>query len=150
MATASFQIITDTVFSPPAEHRALFSVASALLPGALVLAEAHETRREALVLLLGHITECLLKSIALKSGQNRNDIKKRIVRHNLVELWRLATSECTQLQLPTPSWIEALDKFHNDPYVSRYMRDVAAYSLPAIEPTLSGVIDLHARAEEFI
>lgn len=151
MATTSFHVTTDTpVFSPPTECRALFSVASALLPGALVLANAHETRQEALVLLLGHITECLLKSIALKSGNNGKDLRNRSVRHNLVKLWLLATSECTKLQKATPPWVEALNNFHNDPYVSRYMRDISAYSLPAIEPVLEGVVTLHARAKELV
>ena len=151
MATASIHATTaDPVFSPPTERRALLSVASALLPGALVLAHAHETRREALVLLLGHITECLLKSIALKSGNISKELRKKSIRHNLVELWRLATIESAELQMATPPWVEALNRFHNEPYVSRYMRDVAAYSLPAIEPTLDGVIFLHAHAKEFV
>ena len=149
MATVSIHAkADDAVFSPPTKRRALLGVASALLPSALVLANAHETRREALVLLLGHITECLLKSIVLKSGSNDRELKKQSVRHNLVELWRLAAIECTQLQMATPPWVEALNAFHNDPYVSRYMRDVAAYSLPAIEPALEGVTSLHAHAKE--
>lgn len=62
MATVSIHATTgDLVFSPPTERRALFGVASAVLPGALVLANAHETRREALVLLLGHIAECFIE-----------------------------------------------------------------------------------------
>jgi hypothetical protein len=151
MATVSIQAtIGYPVFSPPTERRALLSVASALLPGALVLANAHETRHEALVLLLGHITECLLKSIALKSGNNSKELRKQSVRHNLVELWRLATIECTQLQIATPHWVEALNRFHNDPYASRYMRDVAVYSLPAIEPALEGIISLHAQAKGLV
>ena len=149
MATVSIHAKTDdAAFSPPTKRRALFGVASALLPGALVLANAHETRREALILLLGHITECLLKSIALKSGDNDRELSKQNVRHNLVELWRLAAIECSQLQMDTPPWVRALNVFHNDPYVSRYMRDVAAYSLPAIEPALDGVAFLHSHAKD--
>lgn len=149
MANVNIHATTGApVFSPPTERRALLSVASALLPGALVLANSQETRREALVFLLGHITECLLKSIALKSGSYSRDLRKQSVRHNLVELWRFAASECTQLQLASPPWVEALNRFHNDPYVSRYMCDVAVYSLPEIEPVLEGVTFLHARAKE--
>ena len=91
----------------------------------------------------------LLKSIVLKSGSNSRELRKQSVRHNLVELWRLATMECTQLQMETPAWVEALNTFHNDPYVSRYMRDVATYSLPPTEPALDGVICLHTHAKEF-
>jgi hypothetical protein len=90
-----------------------------------------------------------LKSIALKSENNSDELRKRSVRHNLVALWRLAEIECPQLQKATPLWVKALNRFHNDPYASRYMRDVAAYSLPAIEPALEGVISLHAQAKEF-
>ena len=151
MATVGIHATTeDSAFSAPTECRALFGVASALLPGALVLANTHETRHEALVFLLGHITECLLKSIALQSGANGRALKKQTVRHNLAELWRLAALECTQLQKGTPPWIDALNAFHNDPYVLRYMNGVAAYSLPAIEPVLAGVSVLQARAKEFV
>lgn len=148
--TSIHATIGNMTFAPPIERRALLNVASALLPGALVLADAHETRREALVLLLGHITECLLKSIALKSGNNRKELKKQSVRHNLVELWRLATDECILLQKEMPPWVEALNRFHNDPYASRYMKDIASYSLPAIEPAIEGVIYLHERIKGFV
>lgn len=151
MATVSIHATAgDLVFSPPIERRALFGVASAVLPGALVLANAHETRREALVLLLGHIAECLLKSIALKSGRNSRELRKPSVRHNLGELWGLAAIECSQLEMAIPPWVEAPNAFHNAPYVSRYMHDVAFYSLPAIEPAVEGLTLLHACAKEFI
>lgn len=150
MANVNIRAATgELVFSPPTERRALLSVASALIPGALVLANAQETRREALVLLLGHIAECLLKSIALKSANNEAKIKKKDVRHNLDELWKLAAKECSQLEKPIPMWVKALNRFHNKPYASRYMDKVAAYSLPEIEPVLEGVIFLRAFAEEF-
>lgn len=149
MATVQFHITTDdAVFSPPNQRHALVSVASALLPGALVLANSQGTRREALVLLLGHITECLLKSIALNSGAVGNELRNKSVRHNLVGLWRLAAVECSQIPPTTPHWVEALNKFHDFPYASRYMRDINAYSLPETESALDGVISLHALAKE--
>jgi hypothetical protein len=137
--TATFSV-TDAQDSvaPVAPHEAYLTVAVGLMRGANVLAAAPLSESAmALALLSGQILECSLKAFLSKAGRTERELRRKDVRHNLLELWALAVREGLCITATPPQWAETLNRLHDYPYHLRYPMGLHGLVLPNPQQTTS-------------
>lgn len=129
--------------APVAPHEAFLAVAAGLMRGATVLAAAPLSESSmALALLSGQILECSLKAFLSKAGLTERELRKKKVRHNLLELWALAVTNGLRISATPPHWAETLNSLHDDPYRLRYPMWLHGLVLPNAQQTTSELGDI--------
>lgn len=79
--------------------------------------------------LCAQATECALKAYLSRDGDERR-LKSQNIRHNLVSLWELASTEGLIVKSPAPQWLVMLGELHNKPYYLRYLSGDHGLTLP--------------------
>ena len=121
---------------PAGPPHTYLGIAYAMLPGVRVLAGATPLPALPLAMLSSHILECGLKAYLSRSGDDSR-VKQQRIRHNLNELWALASSEGLSIPTQPPQWADCLSHLHKPPYFLRYSTGVHGISTPAPEPMVT-------------
>jgi len=110
------------------------ATAKAFVSGAKIVAAANPGDAISLAFLSAQAAECGLKAYLSRDGRDerlKNDDK---LRHDLVKLWKLASSEGLAIAAAPPSWLTMLGKLHRKPYHLRYSTGVHGLGIPAPQP----------------
>ncbi|AGA91724.1 hypothetical protein Thimo_3033 [Thioflavicoccus mobilis 8321] len=104
----------------PTNGDAYLIVARELLPAVEVLSTADKIPPRGCALIAGHTLECTLKAYLWHKGK-REELKCKKVRHNIIELWKMAYAEGT-LGIPEdpPNWVRTLSEGHGPNFYLRY------------------------------
>lgn len=121
---------------PAGPPHTYIGIASGLLPGIRILANAASPPALPLTMLCAHMLECVLKAYVSRSGDDSR-VKQADVRHSLNALWCLAHSVGFAVPATPPDWVASLSGLHESPYYLRYSTGVHGLVLPPTEPMVS-------------
>lgn len=130
--------VTGSLIGSPAtisvgpDSLGLLSRARGLLHGVNVLATTSDDTTNACHFLAAWTLELLLKSYLSHSGLTERQLKKKEIRHNLEELWMMASSHGLSVSSIPPRWCHLLNGIHDYPHHSRYPTEAAAYIGPGL------------------
>jgi len=117
--------------SPPHTY---MGVAHAMYMGVTALATMPSPPALPLALLAAHTLECGLKAYLSRNGDDTRVTRDSHLRHNLDELWALASDQGLEVPHAPPPWVTCLSLVHNKPYHLRYSGGVHGISTPSPEP----------------
>lgn len=126
-----------------------FGVARAIIPGMRRLVEPEPESPISIAMLASHALECLLKAFLSRGGSDER-LRKREIRHNLVELWKLAVTEGLPISKEPPYWVAKLGALHGEPYYLRYAKGINGIVLPPLGSIASGLEDLAKKVQEVV
>ena len=115
------------------------SAAKPLVAGAQALAASARECAEAHALVAGFAVEALLKGLLAYAKVDPKKLISGPGKHNLKTLWERAATETSLLSSTPPHWLEALNAFHDSPYVVRYMDRVNFYVPPSTSDVQAGL-----------
>ena len=97
-------------------------VARELLQGVEMLATFTKVSPRACALIAAHSLECTLKAY-LWHKEKRSELVSQNVRHNILELWKLAYNENSLgISETPPTWVRILSEGHGPNYYFRYQK----------------------------
>jgi hypothetical protein len=140
--TADIMLQPAVVVSPGPPHTYL-GMARAFLIGSQTLA-ASSISAISLSFLCAQAAECGLKAYLSRTGDDKRLTKNHNLRHDLVALWNLASSEGLSIASTPPSWLVTLGHLHRSPYYLRYSTGVNGLVTPPAQPMtteLAALID---------
>jgi hypothetical protein len=128
--TANANATLTLTIAPVTPAAAYLGAAVSLLTGVQPLATALPDTGWPLTFVAGQIVECALKAFLAGRGVAESVLKKSSLRHNLLELWALASSHGFSFDGGQPVWFSRLSELHSGPYVIRYPMGVHGVVLP--------------------
>jgi hypothetical protein len=146
--TGSVNVVLDGVTINPARPpHTYLGVARAISPAIICLSGAQPKLALPICLLAAHQAECLLKAYLSRDGSD-DRVRAREIRHNLGELWAMASVDGLNISARPPQWLERLSELHAAPYHLRYSVGIHGIITPAPDDISSGLGHLLQVVEE--
>jgi len=133
--TASITL-QPVVVVPPGPPYTYLGMAHAFLAGSQALA-ATSSSAISLSFLCAQAAECGLKAYLSRTGDDKRLTKDQKLRHDLIALWNLASSEGLSIASTPPSWLVTLGHLHCWPYHLRYSTGVNGLVTPPAQPMIT-------------
>ena len=130
--------LDDIINVPPSEARGFLVAAQGMLAGAIPLRDVTPLPALALTLLCGHACEAALKALLAHGGKTAAELSRKPYGHDLLYLWVSVPVNHGSVSVPSPPWLEQLDRVYDRPFIARYPLRINGLVLPDQRAMLDG------------